>query len=175
MKSPDLSGWIQRYFQEYLVRQRNVGPATVAAYRDTFKLLLRYLRQKRPRHPDMLSLEILTPETVLGFLHHLEQTRGNTVRTRNARLAAARRYSEALAQARSRRRRRELLDDLFRVLASDQVPDRPGRREPRAIKRRPKPYPRLMCHRHHFREIQHQNRYYANSVFGPKYRKLSKP
>jgi hypothetical protein len=89
-------------------------------------------------------------------------------------LAAARRYSEALAQARSKRRRRELLDDLFRVLASDQVPDRPGRREPRAMKRRPKPYPRLMCHRHKFREIPHQNRYYANSRFGPKYRKSSK-
>ena len=90
-------------------------------------------------------------------------------------LAAARRYSEALAQARSQRRRRQLLEDLLRVLASDLVPERPGRREPRAIKRRPKPYPRLMCHRHKFREIQHQNRYYANSVFGPKYRKLSKP
>jgi len=89
-------------------------------------------------------------------------------------LAAARRYSQALAQARSERCRRQLLDDLFRVLASDLVPDRPGRREPRAIKRRPKPYPRLMCHRHKFREIQHQNRYYAKSVFGPKYRKSSK-
>jgi hypothetical protein len=88
-------------------------------------------------------------------------------------LAAARRYSEALAQARSQRRRQELHDDLFRVLASALVPDRPGRREPRGIKRRPKPYPRLMCHRHHFREIQHQNRYDANSVFGPKYRKSS--
>jgi site-specific recombinase XerD len=96
MKSTDLSGWIQRYFQEYLVRQRNVSPATVAAYRDTFKLLLRYLRQKRPRHPDMPSLEILTPETVLGFLHHLEQTRGNTVRTRNARLAALRSFMRYL-------------------------------------------------------------------------------
>jgi site-specific recombinase XerD len=92
MKSTDLSGWIQRYFQEYLVRQRNVSPATVAAYRDTFKPLLRYLRQKRPRHPDMLSLEILTPETVLGFLHHLEQTRSNTIGTRNARLAALRSF-----------------------------------------------------------------------------------
>jgi hypothetical protein len=86
-------------------------------------------------------------------------------------LAAARRYSEALLQARSEARRHDLLDELFRVLACDQVPNRPGRREPRAVKRRPKPYPRLMCHRHRFREIQHQNRYYANSIFGPKYRK----
>jgi hypothetical protein len=74
-------------------------------------------------------------------------------------LAAARRYSEALAQARSQRRHRELRDDLFRVLALDLVPHRPGRREPRAIKRRPKPYPRLMNHRHQWLEIPHQNRY----------------
>jgi len=88
-------------------------------------------------------------------------------------LAVARRYSEALLQARSQHRRR-LWTELFRVLAEDQVPDRPGRREPRAVKRRPKPYPRLMCNRHKFREIQHQNRYYANSRFGPKYRKSSR-
>ena len=86
-------------------------------------------------------------------------------------LAAARRYSEALLQARSQARRHQLFEELWRVLAADRVPDRPGRREPRAVKRRPKPYPRLMCHRHRFKEIQHQNRYYANSIFGPKYRK----
>lgn len=86
-------------------------------------------------------------------------------------LSTARRYGEALLQARSEPRRQALRTELFRVLAEDVVPDRPGRREPRAVKRRPKPYPRLMRHRHRFREIQHQNRYYANSVFGPKYRK----
>lgn len=92
MKSPDLNEWLQRYFQEYLVRQRNVSPATVAAYRDTFRLLLRYLRQKRRRNLESLPLEIVTPETVLSFLHHLEQTRGNAIRTRNARLATLRSF-----------------------------------------------------------------------------------
>jgi hypothetical protein len=62
-------------------------------------------------------------------------------------LAAARRGGEALLQARSQRQRQELLDGLFRGIAADLLPDRPGRREPRAVKRRPKPYPRLMCHR----------------------------
>lgn len=89
-------------------------------------------------------------------------------------LATARRYGEALLQARSKGRRSELLQELFAVLAADLVPHRPGRREPRALKRRPKPYPLLNCHRHRFREIQHQNRYYANSPFGPKYRKKPK-
>jgi hypothetical protein len=89
-------------------------------------------------------------------------------------LAAARRYGEALLQARSKRQRQQLMDQLFGVLAADLVPDRPGRREPRAVKRRPKPYPRLMNHRHRWLEIPHQNRYYKNSMFGPRYRKSSK-
>jgi site-specific recombinase XerD len=96
MKSPDLSEWIQRYFQEYLVRQRNVSPATVAAYRDTFRLLLQYWRQKRRQALATLSLESLTPETVLSFLNHLEESRGNTIRTRNARLAALRSFMNYL-------------------------------------------------------------------------------
>jgi len=89
-------------------------------------------------------------------------------------LAAARRFSEALLQARSQTARRQLREELLRVLADDLVPERPGRREPRAVKRRPKPYPRLMRHRRKFHEIQHQNRYYAISRFGPKYRKFSR-
>ena len=89
-------------------------------------------------------------------------------------LAVARRYGEALLQARSAKKRSALREELFRVIAVDLVPERPARREPRAVKRRPKPYPRLMRHRSRFREIQHQNRYDRNSVFGPKFRKSSK-
>jgi hypothetical protein len=86
-------------------------------------------------------------------------------------LSTARRYGEGLLQVRSKRKRSRLIEELFAGLAADLVPDRPGRREPRAVKRRPKPYPRLMNHRHRFLEISHQNRYYLNSKFGPKYRK----
>jgi len=150
------------------------------------ELTLRSLKTTLPM--DMLSCKspaMLERELRLHILVHnlvrrllLEAARRQVVALERisfaGALAAARRYSQALAQARSQHCRRQLLDDLFRVLASDLVPDRPGRREPRAIKRRPKPYPRLMCHRHKFREIQHQNRHYANSVFGPKYRKSSK-
>lgn len=89
-------------------------------------------------------------------------------------LAASRRCGEALLQARSQRQRQQLLDELFRGIAADRLPDRPGRREPRAVKRRPKPYPRLMCHRSTFKEIQHQNRYYKNSPYAGKCRKSSR-
>jgi len=87
-------------------------------------------------------------------------------------LAAARRCAEGLLQARSKGQRQQLLDQLFADVAADLLPDRPGRREPRAVKRRPKPYPRLMCHRSKFKEIQHQNRYYKNSPYHRKHPKF---
>jgi hypothetical protein len=77
-------------------------------------------------------------------------------------LAAARRYAEALLQSPSKRKRNDLYEQLIRVLAEDQVPDRPGRREPRAMKRRPKPYPLLTKHRKAFKEIRHQSSYRAD-------------
>lgn len=88
-------------------------------------------------------------------------------------LAASRRCGEALLQARSKRQREELLDGLFRSVAADRLPERPGRREPRAVKRRPKPYPLLNRPRHQFKEIQHQNRYYKNSPYARKHRRKS--
>ena len=78
-------------------------------------------------------------------------------------LAVARRYGEAMLQVSSPRKRRRLMEELYRVLAADEVPDRPGRREPRAVKRRPKPYPRLMCHRRWFKDVPHPNRYWNGS------------
>lgn len=72
---------------------------------------------------------------------------------------AVRQYSPLLAQASSGKKQRRLLKDLLRVLARDLVPDRPGRREPRAVKRRPKPYPLLTKRRKSYREIAHRSRY----------------
>jgi hypothetical protein len=83
-------------------------------------------------------------------------------------LAGARRTAEALLQARTKRKQRQLMAALYRVLAQDLVPNRPGRREPRARKRRPKPFPLLTCHRSKFRESPHQNRYWKGSPCHPK-------
>jgi hypothetical protein len=68
-------------------------------------------------------------------------------------------YSLVLAQARSQKRRRELVADLLWVIAADPVPQRPGRREPRALKRRLKCYPLLNRPRHCYRETPHRNKY----------------
>jgi hypothetical protein len=75
---------------------------------------------------------------------------------------AARQYTATMLQARSAKQRRRLWDDLLLVLATDLVPLRPGRYEPRAVKRRPKPFPLLTKPRHKFKEIQHRNRHWKS-------------
>ena len=76
---------------------------------------------------------------------------------------AARQYSIAIAQARSQKKQRELVAELLAILARDAVPDRPGRVEPRAVKRRPKPFPLLNRPRRRFKDISHRNRYWKNN------------
>jgi hypothetical protein len=73
---------------------------------------------------------------------------------------ALRQYSAAIAQARSRKMRRQLWEDLLRNLVRDLVRSRPRRTEPRALKRRPKPYPLLNQPRRCFVEISHRSRYW---------------
>ena len=75
-------------------------------------------------------------------------------------LDALRQYSAAMAQARNPKLRRQLWEDLLRNIARDLVPLRPNRREPRAVKRRPKPYPLLNHPRRRFIEISHRGRYW---------------
>ena len=76
---------------------------------------------------------------------------------------SVRQFSVAIAQARSRKKQTQLIAHLLEIIAQDQVPDRPGRREPRAVKRRPKAYPLLNKPRHQFKEIPHRNRYWKNN------------
>jgi hypothetical protein len=75
-------------------------------------------------------------------------------------LDALRQYSAAIAQARNQPLRRRLWNDLLLNLARDSVPLRPGRKEPRAVKRRPKAYPLLNQPRRQFVEITHRSRYW---------------
>jgi hypothetical protein len=76
---------------------------------------------------------------------------------------ALRQYSDAIAQARNRKIRRQLWEDLLLNLARDLVPNRPNRTEPRAVKRRPKPYPLLNKPRRKFKDVAHRNRYWKNN------------
>ena len=79
---------LQRFFTERLLQQRQASPHTIAAYRDTFRLLLRFAAAQLGRPPSGLKTEDLDPAFIGAFLEHLERRRGNSPRTRNARLAA---------------------------------------------------------------------------------------
>jgi hypothetical protein len=72
-------------------------------------------------------------------------------------LDALRHYSQAMAHARSRKKRKELWGELLHTLAVDLVPERPDRREPRAVKRKKNKYPRLNVPRHKFRDHPKRN------------------
>lgn len=76
---------------------------------------------------------------------------------------SVRQFSLAIAQARSKRKQHRLILELLQVIARDQVPERPHRLEPRAVKRRPKPYDRLNRPRHLMKEIPHRNHYRKTS------------
>jgi integrase/recombinase XerD len=79
---------VQDFFLRRLIAQRGASARTVEAYRDAFELLFGFAEQRTGKLPSALSLADLDAPLVLDFLDHLETGRGNTARTRNARLAA---------------------------------------------------------------------------------------
>ncbi|MGO9448266.1 MAG: tyrosine-type recombinase/integrase [Solirubrobacteraceae bacterium] len=83
-----LAPTLQAFFTDRLICQRNASPRTVAAYRDTMRLLLGFAQQKTGKQPCQLDFHDLDAPLIGSFLEHLERERGNTARTRNARLAA---------------------------------------------------------------------------------------
>ncbi len=79
---------LEAFFTERLMAQRRASPHTVGAYRDTFRLLLGFVEEQTGKRPATLGIQDLDAPRISAFLDHLERGRGNTVRTRNARLAA---------------------------------------------------------------------------------------
>jgi integrase/recombinase XerD len=83
---------VEEFFLDRLIRQRNSSPQTVAAYRDCFRLLFEFARDHWNKPPDCMILADLDAPLVLAFLDHLEKDRKNSIRSRNARLAALRSF-----------------------------------------------------------------------------------
>ena len=79
---------VQDFFLNRLIAQRGASARTVESYRDAFELLFAFTAQHTGKHPSDLRLADLDAPLVLDFLDHLETKRGNSIRTRNARLAA---------------------------------------------------------------------------------------
>lgn len=83
---------VQEFFLDRMIRQRNSSPQTVAAYRDCFRLLFEFARDQRKKPTESFALSDLDAPLVLAFLDHLEKDRNNSIRSRNARLAAVRSF-----------------------------------------------------------------------------------
>jgi site-specific recombinase XerD len=88
MSTPSLPSLVQRFFTDRLLRQLGASPHTVAGYRDTFRLLLRFATATLERAPSALRIEDLDVAFLGQFLDHLEADRQNSPRTRNVRLSA---------------------------------------------------------------------------------------
>lgn len=84
----DLAPTVQAWFLERLIAQRQASPRTVAAYRDTFRMLLGFAQARTGKAPCRLGIADIDAKLLGAFLAHLEQGRGNSARTRNTPLAA---------------------------------------------------------------------------------------
>ena len=98
---------LQRFFTDRLLKQLSASPHTVASYRDTFRLLLRFASEQRRKAPTRLRIEDLDADLIGDFLVHVETARQNGARSRNTRLAAIRSF--------------------FRYVAMNEQPDADGR------------------------------------------------
>ena len=92
MPASSFPSLLERFFTQRLMAQRQVSPHTIASYRDTFRLLLRFTEKQLHKPPSRLSLSDLQPTLIGAFLDELEQARGNSPRSRNLRLTAIRSF-----------------------------------------------------------------------------------
>ena len=90
--APSFPTLLQRFFVEHLGQQRAVSPRTIAAYRDTFRLLLGFAEARIGKAPATFSMTDFNAKLILDFLDYLERDRQNAVRSRNARLVALRSF-----------------------------------------------------------------------------------
>jgi site-specific recombinase XerD len=107
-----LAPTLQAFFTDRLIGQRHASPNTIAAYRDTLRLLLDFASKQLHREPCQLDIGDLDASLIAAFLTHLETNRGNSVKTRNARLAAIHSLYRYTAL-----RHPEHAEDIQRVLA----------------------------------------------------------
>jgi site-specific recombinase XerD len=88
----NLAPLVERYFTEQLIRQQNVSANTIASYRDTFRLLFKFAKERLRKAPSSLTLDELDAPFIGSFLTDLEMERGAGVTTRNLRLTAVRSF-----------------------------------------------------------------------------------
>lgn len=89
--------YVQRFFTERLLTQMQASPNTIASYRDTFRLLLRYAEAQTRLPPTELHVAHIDADIIGQFLTFCEEKRGNSARSRNTRLAAIRSFFKYVA------------------------------------------------------------------------------
>ena len=94
-----LPALIQQFFTDRLCTQMEASPNTIAGYRDTFRLLLRFVSDHTGRVPTKLKIEDIDAVLVGDFLTHVETQRHNNARSRNTRLAAIRSFFRFVAMS----------------------------------------------------------------------------
>lgn len=92
-----LPGLIERFFTQRLMRQRNASPHTIASYRDTFRLLLKFAHGRSGQAPSALGIADFDADLVVAFLDDLDGRRGASPATHNLRLTAIRAFFRFLA------------------------------------------------------------------------------
>ena len=97
MSGATFAALLQRFFTDRLCTQMEASSHTIAGYRDTFRLLLRFASEQRGSVPTKLGIEDLDADLIGNFLLHVETTRRNGARSRNTRLAAIRSFFRYVA------------------------------------------------------------------------------
>jgi integrase/recombinase XerD len=97
MTTATLPTLVQQFFSDRLCTQLAASPNTIAAYRDTFRLLLQFASEQAGKPPTKLTVEQVDATLVGDFLTHLEDKRRNSARSRNVRLAAIRSFFRFVA------------------------------------------------------------------------------
>jgi site-specific recombinase XerD len=92
-----LAPWLERFFTQRLMQQRQSSPHTISSYRDTFRQFLTFAQQRLHQRPSRLNIEQIDAPLIVAFLDELETQRGITVRSRNLRLTAIHSFFHYLA------------------------------------------------------------------------------
>jgi len=90
----DFAEYLESFFTDYLATEQGVSKHTVRSYRDTFVLLIDYMRDNQNTSVNKLSMKDLSRDRILGFLNWLEDNRNNSISTRNQRYACIRSFFE---------------------------------------------------------------------------------
>ncbi|MFC0472469.1 tyrosine-type recombinase/integrase [Halalkalibacter kiskunsagensis] len=94
MKSNDFQGLLQNFFLKWMMSQKKVSPSTIQAYKDSFRILLKYLHEEHGVKASSINMEGINADAIIGFLHYLEHNRKNSYKTVNNRLAAIKSFME---------------------------------------------------------------------------------